>query len=953
MANETRGDFLSGGGEMGKLMRSFNWAKTPLGTVESFPQSLRSAISILLPSKAQIALFWGSEFITFYNDAYSSVLGVKHPQIFAKPASSGLSEIWETLEPLLKGVVGTGEAFWAQDYLFLIDRSGYIEETYFDISYDPVRDESGDVGGVFCIVRENTGRVLGDRRLQTLRDLGIRTAQTYTPENACLEAAAVLSQNPLDINFALLYLLDENVQAQRTAITGIQPDLQCSPSVIELDNAARKQWLLAEVLTTQAPMVVTNLHARFGNQIPEILLGNATKRSDAALVLPLARSGEQRPFGFLIVGISPFRKLDSAYQDFLELVASSITTAIINVRSYSEERQRAEALRELDRAKTDFFSNVSHEFRTPLTLMLGPLAQTLGTASELKKEHRQQLETVQRNGQRLLKLVNTLLDFSRIEAKRIQINYEPTDLASLTAELASLFRSTVEYAGMKLIVNCPPLPEPIYVDRDSWEKIVLNLLSNAFKFTFEGEIEVSVRWATTQVELEVRDTGIGIKASELPRLFERFHRVQGAKGRSYEGSGIGLSLVQELVHLHGGTIQVSSVECQGTCFTVSIPTGYAHLPENHIKKSTIASTASATSYVKEALRWLPIAEESDQRLSSVPSAARILLADDNADMRAYIQRLLEPDYEVETVTDGNEAFLAALKYPPDLVITDVMMPNLDGFGLLKALRNNPTTHEIPIILLSARAGEESRIEGLNAGADDYLVKPFSARELLARVKANLELGQLRLEGRRISEARMLLALESAELGTWDFYPMTGILTWDERCKAMFGLPKDAEVNYDIFLAGLHPDDRAITDKIVQQALNPNGNGKYDIEYRTIGIQDGIERWIAAKGQAYFNRQGEVARFVGTVLDITQKKLAEVEREQLLKSEQAARSEAETANRLKDEFLAVLSHELRTPLNPILGWLKLLQTKKLDTAKTAEALATIERNAKLQLRLVED
>lgn len=946
-------EFLNGGGEMGERIRSFDWSKTPLGNVKNFPQSLRSAISILLPSKSQIALFWGQDFIKLYNDAYSSVLGAKHPHVLGKPARLCWSEVWETLEPLLNGVVETGEAFWAQDYLFLIDRSGYIEETYFDISYDPVRDESGGVGGIFCIVRENTGRVLGDRRLKTLRDLAIQTAQTNTAEAACEQAAVVLSQNALDISFALLYLLDADGIARRVGVTGIEPDLQCSPSIISVDDAVWMQWSLAQALSTGQPQIVTDLQTYFNDAIPNVVLGNATSRSNTAMVLPLTRASEQRPFGFLITGISPFRKLDATYKDFVELVASSITTAIINARSKEEERQRAEALAELDRAKTNFFSNISHEFRTPLTLMLGPLAQ-IATASELENEHRQQLETVQRNGQRLLKLVNTLLDFSRIEAKRVQMNYEPTDLASLTAELASLFRSTIEYAGMRLIVNCPNLPEPVYVDRDSWEKIVLNLLSNAFKFTFSGEIEVSLTWAPAQVELKVRDTGIGIKESELPRLFEKFHRVEGVKGRNTEGSGIGLSLVQELVHLHGGTIDVSSVECQGTCFTVSIPTGNAHLSENQIKTSTANSTTNATSYVKEALRWLPTKEESNQHLvSSVSNIPRILLADDNADMRAYIQRLLEPEYEVETVTDGNAAFLAALRYPPDLVLTDVMMPNLDGFGLLKALRHNPTTREIPIILLSARAGEESRIEGLNAGADDYLVKPFSTRELLARVKANLELGQLRLEGRRISEARMLLALESAELGTWDYYPMTGVLNWDERCKAMFGLPKNADVNYDVFLAGLHPDDRERTDKIVQQAMNPSSNGKYDIEYRTIGIEDGIERWIAAKGQAYFNREGEVVRFVGTVLDITQRKLAEVEREQLLNSEQAAREQAEAANRVKDEFLAVLSHELRTPLNPILGWLRLLQTNKLDSAKTTEALATIERNAKLQLRLVED
>jgi PAS domain S-box-containing protein len=425
-------------------------------------------------------------------------------------------------------------------------------------------------------------------------------------------------------------------------------------------------------------------------------------------------------------------------------------------------RQREE-LAELDKLKTQFFGNISHEFRTPLTLMMGPLEDALADAEGLSAPNRERLELAHRNSLRLFKLVNTLLDFSRIEAGRIQASYEPTDLASLTTELASVFRSVIERTGVRLVIECPSLPEMVYVDREMWEKIVLNLLSNAFKFTFEGEIAVAMRVLDPGVELSVRDTGSGIPADEIPLLFERFYRVKGAHGRSYEGSGIGLALVQELVRLHGGTVAVESTMGKGTTFRVRLPFGKAHLPSEHVGAGReLASTAvRAEAYVEEALGWhtqrlSPQAIEGNgsgsaratagsekPRHADAKQAERVLVVDDNADMRDYVHRLLAGQYTVLTAANGEEGLRIAEAERPDLVLTDVMMPVLDGFALLRALRSNAATRTIPVIFLSARAGEEASIEGMDAGADDYLVKPFSARELLARVGAHLKLARVR------------------------------------------------------------------------------------------------------------------------------------------------------------------------------------------------------------------
>ena len=282
--------------------------------------------------------------------------------------------------------------------------------------------------------------------------------------------------------------------------------------------------------------------------------------------------GEDRTSGVLVAGVSPARKLDAEYRTFYELVAGQIATAIQNARSSEEERKRIEALAEIDRAKTAFFSNVSHEFRTPLTLMLGPVEELLARShTDLPPAAKSQLELVNRNGSRLLRLVNTLLDFSRIEAGRMQAVYQPTDLAAFTVELASVFRSATERAGLRLELNCPKLAEPVFVDRGMWEKIVLNLISNAFKFTFEGTIAVELKQAGREIELRIRDTGVGIPAHEIPRLFDRFHRIENTRSRTHEGSGIGLALVQELVKLHGGSVRVESKLREGSIFIVSVP----------------------------------------------------------------------------------------------------------------------------------------------------------------------------------------------------------------------------------------------------------------------------------------------------------------------------------------------------------------------------------------------
>ena len=361
-----------------------------------------------------------------------------------------------------------------------------------------------------------------------------------------------------------------------------------------------------------------------------------------------------------------------------------------------DQKRVEESLAALDRAKTTFFSNVSHEFRTPLTLMLGPLEEIQKEAREqLSPERHERLVAVRRNGLRLLKLVNTLLDFSRMEAGRALTSYQPTALASFTGEIASAFDSAMKTAGLRFSVECLPIADPVYVDRDMWEKIVLNLLSNAYKFTFAGEVALTLRPVDGAVELRVRDTGVGIPEEHRERVFERFHRIESTQGRTYEGTGIGLALVQELVRLHGGTVCVESAVGGGSTFTVTIPCGKEHLPAEriHAPQSLVSTSIRAEAYVEELQqgsgneggfggRCGNACQTSFARPSAEPSPSGkrelIVLADDNADMRQYLTRLLSERYEVHAAADGLEALEATRKLRPALVLADVMMPHLDG-----------------------------------------------------------------------------------------------------------------------------------------------------------------------------------------------------------------------------------------------------------------------------------
>ncbi len=697
-------------GKNGELMAATDWSKTPLGPLETWPQSLITTVSICLKSRFPMLIWWGPQLTMIYNEDYNSILGAKHPKSMGQIGSECWPEVFDIIGPMLHGVMQGKGATWSEDQMLPLYRNGFVEECYFTFSYSAIHDETNDVAGIFTAVFETTKSVIDKRRLNVLKEMGRATSATSVRQ-AYQMIGNALSTLPNCLPFCALYSL-ENERFVRQTVCGLPEDHAACP--IELNE--RSLWPYSQVIESRKAIVVKDVVKRFGS----IFCPSWVERITKAMIVPLFSNQQSSEIiGLFITGLSSWLVYNEEYTSFIDLIGNRICNIVSTIQSYVDQVHRAEELMRIDKAKTQFFTNISHEFRTPLALMLGPLADSLADeANPLNEEQRRRQEMIQSNAPRLLKLVNNVLDFARIEAGRTQLNLVPVNITEVTKNLSGTFQSIIAHAGLEYFVDIQQVPQT-FLDVDMWEKIVLNLLSNAFKFTHRGSITVRLHQVETNIMFSVADTGVGIAESEQPKIFQRFYRAEHSQGRSFEGSGIGLALVQELVKLHNGTISFQSQVNQGTTFTVVLPitktndrsdlAPVAAAPATH----TIQNSQAA---LNEISKW--VAQE-DERfvVKSLGQNARahVLLVDDNVDMRNYLHSILAPHYRISIAKDGLEALEVVEKNPPDLILSDVMMPRLDGFGLIKRLRSLATTNSIPIIVLSARAGEEAKVEGLEVG----------------------------------------------------------------------------------------------------------------------------------------------------------------------------------------------------------------------------------------------
>ncbi|KRF49039.1 hypothetical protein ASH01_05165 [Terrabacter sp. Soil811] len=670
------------------------WSATSLGPVESWPANLRILVDVCLSSRFPMLVCWGPDLLMLYNDGYRTLLGEsKHPDAWARPVRAVWPEVWDVIGPMFEGVTSGGPATWVEDELLVVDRAGYLEEAYFTWSYGAIHDDSGSVVGVLNVATETTAKVVAERRADVASRLFASLADAEDAEDVRRRALEVLRSDGFD---------------------HLSIDLRwCAP----------------------------------GDPAPD----GVDDEGRTVHVVPVVEPGLLEPTAHLLLTENPRRPWDAQLQVYAELCAAHVAMALSGIRRLQEERHRSEALAELDVAKSDFFANVSHELRTPLTLIAGPVQDAL-TADGLDPEQRQRFELIRRNTDRLAGLVDRILDLTRVEAGAVEPHWVLADVEELVTGIGANFRPAIERTGLEFEVVCDDLDHEAYVDVDMFERIVLNLLSNALKFTARGRISLHLGGTDTGFAVSVTDTGIGIAEKDLDLVFDRFRQLdRGDDRRSREGAGIGLSLVRQLVDLLGGRVAVQSRQGRGSTFTVSFPWGR---PAERAALRPSITPRSAESFIHEANSWVvrdAVAAEmqassadAEQLPGPMSPATRpdgvrptLLVVEDNHDMRDYIARHCVVDYDVVSVRDGVEALEHLRARRPSIVLADVMMPRMDGLTLVREIRADASLRDLPVVLLSARAGVEASTTGLLEGADDYVIKPFQPQELRARLAANL------------------------------------------------------------------------------------------------------------------------------------------------------------------------------------------------------------------------
>ncbi|KAL1413038.1 hypothetical protein Q8F55_000787 [Vanrija albida] len=1001
------------------LLDRVDWTQTSLGAKEDWSQSLKTSVSMVLNYPLKACLWWGKDFTLIYNQMYAEQVP-DHPNVFGKSGPQAWAEMWTVLGPLTELVLG-GTPIYREDDFFLwrkVDGEP-MYEAYRSHVWLPILQPEGQVGGLFHSMVDTTDKVLSERRMAAIREMGERTLVARTVEEFSQGVLEGIESSYKDTPFALLYHVEppntpqprktfahiklsddqfmstevqlryaggvgvpdghpsapetttvtippRSVDVSRSiksaftdpdasqrhssaSIGGVNPfgnaEALTDPDEILRSASASKAsghpWPFVEAIQTRQPVLVEDCSSIIAGYPVRVWDELPTK----ALVIPIIHDSEEGlPNAILVVGLNIRRPYEADYKSFI--IASGLTA----VRSYQAEIRRIEELAALDRAKSMLFSNVSHELRTPLTLIAGPIEDLVNEMPD--GPQREALIMARRNVRRMTRLVSMLMDASKLEAGRLKGSFRLVNLGIVTRDIVSLFRTAMDRTKLEFIVDCDLNPREVYVDAEKWEKILFNLVGNAMKYTMDGYVKVILRYTGEEAIVEVVDTGVGIPISDLSSIGERFFRAESV-AHLHEGTGIGLSLTKKLIQLHHGTLDIESNTAEqsgdgshGSVFRVRLPLGRSHLPADAIEDDVTDIVSSSRSYTPAAREewhswsegsmseWFDADEPSTNVMSGLGPSSRgidpntlyfkkedvIMLVDDSADTRRYVRSILEPFCTIVEARDGQEALDTYDDKPPDLIIADVMMPRLDGFGLLEALRKGTKEQQmVPFILLTAI--DDGQFEGLLAGADDYLSTPFNARELVARVHMQLQLGKKRntletLFDERTAELRTLTELSPVGIFrcTPDGYVSYANHAWHD----LTGYPIGQEItNWGDYIL----EDHQARIRHLWETYVPSTAPSVWAEWQW---KNG--RW----GATQVLRLDEVVPgsppgFIGCSIDTTERKLNEQMHLLRVKEAEQRREEAEAAKHQQELLIDITSHEIRNPISSLMQCSSLVKT----------------------------
>ncbi|KAK6907214.1 hypothetical protein I203_101204 [Kwoniella mangroviensis CBS 8507] len=948
-----------------QLVENIDWSKTPLGDRALWKDAIDPVLSITFESRSSDCVWLGPDLRLIYNKGYSLLLD--HPKAFGSPAKEVWAPIWHTIEPYVKQCLAGTPVYKDDDPIFW-KRYGNntLLEHYHSWRYVPIVGKDGSIVGIFNQSMEVTEKVLQDRRLASSRDLSERILIVRSMEEYFGAITEVLEEYPKDAPFFMCYKIQQvennashvQVDATLEASVGVpetHPSAQqkysftlpptrtranFGPNVDRISSPTLSaisalssgsgrvchvtsdghQWPILKALHTRQCVIVDDCR--------ELIEGYSIRQWDelpfAAIVIPICSDGSiDIPDAVIIMGLNVRRPFDAGYDGWVNSIRAQLVQSMSTVKAAEAEQRMEEDNTRMERAKTAWFRGAAHDLRSPLTLIAGPLSDLLDDNPTPKQ--RLAITTAQRNIDRLMRLINALMDFSRLEAGRMEGRFLPTDLGEFTTGLAGLFRPAVERLGIQYTIDVEPRDQLTYVDPTLFETVLSNIIGNALKYTEKGSITVQIRY-TDYAEVSVIDTGVGIPEDEIPLVTEWYHRATNAIHAGTQGSGLGLALAKELLRLHDGDLIVTSKvaaspgDTHGSIFTARIPLSF--------KPSPPTSSASpgmfgkyGTAVANEAMRWTKEDAESSSEGAATDSAIgsaskfsegflfdrtdTILLVEDNVDMRRYIKQIFSPFCTIIEANNGREALEMAISNPPNLILSDMLMPQMNGLDLLQEIRNHPNTRITPMVLLSAVAGDESRVEALMMGAEDYLAKPFKPKELVARVHLHLQVGKKRAHLEKLFNER------ETEIAVLSDYCPSGIMRADGTNGMITYANRAWREQSDLLLDDPNKWPEYVDDETRERLQTVWGDYlkgsekelRVNWKYNTGKVISGI---FIKLDRVNPNMSG----ILGCTTDITHE-------EQRLAEAEQRRQEAEESKHQQELLIDLTSHEIRTPVSAIL------------------------------------